>query len=110
MRTEPSPKTPNVLTAEQAADVLRYLEAADGQSLGLVAVQAASSRHSITPDGLPLLTYAEATAGKLHIDSQWPVEPTDEQLEQIESLVDKRPCSVDEAYAVVMGIKPTSWK
>ena len=40
----------------------------------------------------------------------WPVEPTEEQWEEISATSDKRAIPIDEAYAQVMGIRPTHWK
>jgi len=112
------------LTPAQAADVIRYYDAAENERsyrnnwkrkipLGRVAVRTSLASHSILPSGEPLLTPREAASGLDYIEQQaqspWPVEPTDEQWEQIFELSDKRPIPVDEAYASIMGIKPRHW-
>ena len=118
------------LTPAQAADVIRYYDASENEAayennwakpkvkLGQVAIHTTQSRHSILPSGEPVLTIKEAAEGLEYLlkeretpsarsqEQDWPIEPTTAQLEQIEALVDKIPCSYTEAYAKVMGIWP----
>jgi len=114
-------------TPAQAGDVIRYYDASENEAfyennwakpkvkLGQVAIHTTQSRHSILPGGEPMLTIKEAAGGLEHLlkekdtplkrEQDWPVEPTDEQLKQIEVLVDKIPCSYSDAYERVMGIR-----
>lgn len=116
-------KSPNCLTPAQAADVIRYYDASDNAGyheqgwakrkvpLGRLALRLATSKHSILPDKMPMLTLEEATKGLEHLEApSWPVEPTDDELDQMERLVDTIPTSYDDAYYRVMGIKPYNWK
>lgn len=115
------------LTPAQAADVIRYYDASENEAfyennwakpkvkLGQVAIHTTQSRHSILPNGEPMLTIKEAAGGLEYLlkekemppkqEHSWPVEPSSEQLEQIEALVDKIPCSYSDAYERVMGIR-----
>ncbi len=115
------------LTPAQAGDVIRYYDTSENEAfyennwarpkvkLGQVAIHTTQSRHSILPGGEPMLTIKEAAEGLEHLlkekdtplkrEQDWPVEPTDEQLKQIEALVDKIPCSYSDAYERVMGIR-----
>ena len=118
------------LTPAQAADVIRYYDASENEAayennwaqpkvkLGQVAIHTTQPQYSILPGGEPMLTIKEAAEGLEYLlkeretpparsqEQDWPVEPTAAQLEQIEALVDKIPCSYTEAYAKVMGVWP----
>jgi hypothetical protein len=126
-------RTPEVihsgLTPAQSADVIRYFDASENKDyyennwrepkvkLGRVALHTTQSRHSLLSSGEPMLTIKEATEGFEYLlkerektaapkqEQGWPIEPTDEQLQQIEELVDKIPCSYTDAYERVMGIR-----
>ena len=126
---------PTQLTPAQAADVIHYYDLAENAdfytynrrqrkiALGLVALHTTSRNHSILSDKTPLLTHEEMTAGLDYLGKPsqkevtesdtpwgWPVEPTEEQWEEIFATSDKRAIPIDEAYAQVMGIGPTHWK
>lgn len=110
----------NSLSPSQAADVIRYYhngENADARakgwgdkvSLGQSAIHATSTNHSLLPSDKPLLTDKEMYEGIQYIDGShttpaWPVEPSAEQWQEIERLVDTQPCSYDDAYRQIMGI------
>jgi len=124
--------TKSGLTPAQSADVIRYYDASENEasyrngwrlkvSLGLVAIHTTEAAHSILPTGGPMLTAKEEVEGLEYLlrerdttplsvfeakPESWPIEPTDDQLVQIEDLADKIPCSYTEAYAKVMGIWP----
>lgn len=70
-----------VLTGEQAADVIRYYHDGDNHrsrergwrdkvSLGQSALHTTMVRHSIQPDGEPLLTLAAMDSGLKYIDAK----------------------------------------
>ena len=126
---------PTPLSPAQAADVIRYYDLAENAdyheakrgkrkiALALVAIHAASGKHSIMPDKAPLLTHDEKDAGLEYLALQsratssgdealgsWPVEPTDEEWEQIYRKSDTQAIPIDEAYAQIMGIVPNHWK
>ena len=127
--------TKTSLTPAQAADVIRYYDqAANGKAyengwkpkvpLGHVAVNTTQSRHSIIPNKEkpelaftePTLTSQEMSEGLEHLmngqepsaplTNEWPVDPTDEQWDEINTLVDTSGFSLNKAYATVMGIWP----
>ncbi len=69
-----------ILTPEQAADVVNYYYVGanneartkgwdDKLSIGQAAIQTTLNRHSILPEGGPMLTYEEMGAGLSHIES-----------------------------------------
>lgn len=120
------------LTPAQAADAIRGLYAIENKkaleggwrrsqsALGKVALHTLRATGNIEVDDrlhLPL-TAQEMGAGLKYMEEEqqpveppeakreWPIEPNAEQLEQIEALVDKIPCSYTEAYAKVMGVWP----
>jgi hypothetical protein len=125
--------TKSGLTPAQSADVIRYYDASENEAfhannwrvrkvkLGQVAIHTTRPEDSVLPDGAPMLTMKEASEGHEYLlkerdatprqapearPESWPIEPTDDQLVQIEDLADKIPCSYTEAYAKVMGIWP----
>lgn len=116
------------LTPEQAADVINYFDQWENARsyengwkrkvpLARVALHAAMKNYSILPSGEALLSFDEANTGLAHLNHKdteavggWPVEPSDEQWEQIEHIAETRPSPLDEAYYQVMGVKPAGWK
>ena len=126
-------RTPTALTPSQAADVIRYYdlhENADyhegrrrnrGTALGLVAIHAAESKHSILPDAAPLLAFDEVKLGLDYINKppqpqaavqelgSWPIKPTDDEWEEIDRVSNTRAIPLDEAYASVIGVRPNHW-
>ena len=117
------------ITPAQAADVIKFYDDAENElpfrnnwkrkvSLGQVAMHTAMRSRSILPSGEPVLNHKEAQAGLDYLSQEsqvrelgsWPVEPTEQEWEEIFKLSDVRPCSTDEAYGAIMGIKPLHWK
>jgi len=101
--------TSNPLTAEQAADVIRYYHTSENQrsrergwkdkiSLARAAIRASSPEHSILPDGQPALTQKERVSGLAQIENP---PKTDEYYDRLDELVDKRNIPYDEAKRIL---------
>jgi hypothetical protein len=83
-----SPEADASLTPEQAADVIGYYHRGENAksrergwkprvSVGLAAIHATSLKHSISPDGVPLLSPPELAAGiDKAVDTITPPSPT----------------------------------
>ena len=124
------------LTPAQAADVIRYYDASENEAfhannwqvrkikLGQVAIHTTQARHSIIPHERPALAFTEPTltvkeaaeglenllkerdAPIIKQEQGWPIEPTTEQWDKIDKLIDNSGLPLDNAYAAVMGVWP----